>query len=97
MDTGCCGMAGTFGYEAEHYELSMKVGELKVFPKIRELAGGSNNSINQASPIGNRISEILSSGAACRMQIRQGTGVEAIHPIMLIADFIKASSRQEGS
>ena len=37
MDTGCCGMAGTFGYEAEHYELSMKVGELKLFPALREL------------------------------------------------------------
>ena len=36
LDTGCCGMAGTFGYEAEHYELSMKVGELKLFPTLRQ-------------------------------------------------------------
>ena len=35
LDTGCCGMAGTFGYEAEHYELSQQVGELKLFPKIK--------------------------------------------------------------
>ena len=74
MDTGCCGMAGTFGYEAEHYDLSMKVGELKLFPKIRE------------SKMESLVSEtrLLSSGAACRMQIQQGTGVTAIHPIVLI-------------
>ena len=78
MDTGCCGMAGTFGYEAEHYELSMKVGELKLFPKVRELKieNGKAGTV------------ITSSGAACRMQIRQGTGVDAIHPIMLVAKSI---------
>ncbi len=80
MDTGCCGMAGTFGYEAEHYEVSMKVGELKLFPGLRQ------------STIVNRQSSIVSSGAACRMQIRQGTGVEAIHPIMLVADFMKENA-----
>jgi Fe-S oxidoreductase len=90
MDTGCCGMAGTFGYEAEHYELSMKVGELKVFPNVRELG-------KEQSATGDRQSGILSSGAACRMQIRQGTGVEAIHPIMLIAEFIKRSSKPKDS
>jgi Fe-S oxidoreductase len=86
LDTGCCGMAGTFGYEAEHYELSMKVGELKLFPAIRELT-------NRQSSIENRQSEIASSGAACRMQIRQGTGAEAIHPVMLVAEFLKANTR----
>jgi Fe-S oxidoreductase len=74
MDTGCCGMAGTFGYEAEHYELSMKVGELKVFPQIREMG------------IREKELKLVSSGAACRMQIRQGTGVEAMHPIVLVAN-----------
>jgi FAD/FMN-containing dehydrogenase/Fe-S oxidoreductase len=77
MDTGCCGMAGTFGYEAEHYDVSMKVGELQVFPKIREL-------VKDQSSIDDRISRIVSSGAACRMQIRQGTGVDAIHPVELV-------------
>jgi FAD/FMN-containing dehydrogenase/Fe-S oxidoreductase len=72
LDTGCCGMAGTFGYEAEHYELSMKIGGLKLFPFIRQ------------SLIENRKSEIVSTGAACRMQIEQGTGVAATHPIILI-------------
>jgi FAD/FMN-containing dehydrogenase/Fe-S oxidoreductase len=73
MDTGCCGMAGTFGYEAEHYELSMKVGELKLFPSLRDLG------------IKNQGNVVISSGAACRMQIRQGTGMVAIHPIEWIA------------
>jgi Fe-S oxidoreductase len=93
MDTGCCGMAGTFGYEAEHYELSMKVGELKVFPKVRELRAANSEAVNRQSSIGNRQSEILSSGAACRLQIRQGTGMLATHPIMLVANFIQGNSR----
>jgi Fe-S oxidoreductase len=71
LDIGCCGMAGTFGYEAGHYELSMKVGELKLFPILRQ------------SAIDDRKSKIAGSGAACRMQIGQGTGAEAVHPILL--------------
>lgn len=76
LDTGCCGMAGTFGYEAEHYELSQQVGELKLFPKIRELG------------IGNRESIVGATGAACRMQIQQGAGVDAVHPIMLVREWL---------
>jgi Fe-S oxidoreductase len=79
LDTGCCGMAGTFGYEAEHYDLSMKVGELKLFPKIRELTPSRSPGM-----VG-----VVSSGAACRMQIEQGNGVEAIHPIVLVAKQIQ--------
>jgi FAD/FMN-containing dehydrogenase/Fe-S oxidoreductase len=89
METGCCGMAGTFGYEAEHYELSMKVGELKLFPQLRELKFEDNTAINRQSKIQNRKSEVVSSGAACRMQIQQGTGVNAIHPIVLVAKALK--------
>ena len=74
MDTGCCGMAGTFGYEAEHYDLSMQIGKLKLFPAVRNLANGER---------------IVSSGAACRMQIKQGTGVHAMHPVMLVAKQIR--------
>jgi Fe-S oxidoreductase len=77
MDTGCCGMAGTFGYEAEHYELSMKVGELRLFPRLRAIEKD------------NRGLSIASSGAACRIQIRQGTGVEAVHPILLVAQQVR--------
>jgi len=78
IDAGCCGMAGTFGYEAEHYDISMKVGELKLFPKIREWKT-ENNQL-----------EITSTGAACRMQIKQGVDVDAAHPIVLVQ---KALSR----
>jgi len=71
IDAGCCGMAGTFGFEAGHYELSMQIGELGVLPKARE------------SRIENR--ELVSSGAACRMQILHGAGVEAKHPLELVS------------
>lgn len=69
LDSGCCGMAGTFGYDAEHYALSMQVGALQVFPQV-EAAGDAL---------------IASSGAACRMQIEQGTSVRAEHPLVLAA------------
>jgi Fe-S oxidoreductase len=91
IDAGCCGMAGTFGYEAEHYELSMKVGELKLFPQLRKLGRENGEPDNRQSSIENRKSEIInlksivaSSGAACRMQIQQGTGLQAVHPILLV-------------
>jgi Fe-S oxidoreductase len=77
--TGCCGMAGTFGYEAEHYDLSMEVGELKLFPILRDFFPEPRNGVGQ----------VLSSGAACRMQIEQGTGVQAIHPLVRIAEFLQ--------
>jgi Fe-S oxidoreductase len=76
-------MAGTFGYEAEHYEVSIKVAELKLFPQLRAQA-----EVNQKSTV-------ISSGAACRMQIRQGTGVRAVHPIELVADFLNEVSHAQ--
>jgi Fe-S oxidoreductase len=80
IDSGCCGMAGTFGYEAEHFDLSMKVGELKLFPALRAL----NREAAQGAKKKNKAEVICSSGSACRMQIRQGTGLEALHPIVLV-------------
>jgi FAD/FMN-containing dehydrogenase/Fe-S oxidoreductase len=71
-DAGCCGMAGTFGYDAEHYDLSMQIGELKLLPKIRAWQGG----------------EVVSSGSACRIQIQHGAGVTAQHPLVLVRDKI---------
>jgi FAD/FMN-containing dehydrogenase/Fe-S oxidoreductase len=76
IDSGCCGMAGTFGYDAEHYELSMQVGELKLLPQIRKL--GIENG------------ELVSSGSACRLQIRQGTGKEAEHPLVVVRDVLNS-------
>jgi Fe-S oxidoreductase len=67
IEAGCCGMAGTFGYEVEHYELSNRIAELGLFPRIREGSG----------------SVIVSTGAACRMQILHGTNMSVEHPIVL--------------
>jgi FAD/FMN-containing dehydrogenase/Fe-S oxidoreductase len=74
LDTGCCGMAGTFGYEAEHYDLSLKVAELKLFPALRAVSVGMGAWI------------VSSSGAACRMQMAQGLGVTSRHPIELLRE-----------
>jgi FAD/FMN-containing dehydrogenase/Fe-S oxidoreductase len=76
IDSGCCGMAGTFGYDAEHYELSMQVGELKLLPQIRVLSKDKDF-------------EIASSGSACRLQIKQGAGVDAAHPLVLAAECLR--------
>ncbi len=74
IPSGCCGMAGSFGYESEHYELSMKVGELVLFPTIRE----QPNDVIIAAP-----------GTSCRHQIHDGTGREAQHPVEILFDALK--------
>jgi Fe-S oxidoreductase len=70
LPSGCCGMAGSFGYLARRYSLSMKIGELSVFPPIRADAGAI----------------VLATGTSCRHQIRDGTGRTARHPIEFIAE-----------
>ena len=75
LDAGCCGMAGTFGYEAGHDKLSMKVGE-RLF---HELENKKKDVI------------VSGSGAACRMQIGQGAGVGAVHPASLVRDALLGS------
>ena len=67
--SGCCGMAGSFGYEKEHYDVSMKVGELKLFPAVRKSA---ENVI------------IAANGTSCRHQIYDGTKRKALHPITIL-------------
>jgi Fe-S oxidoreductase len=74
MNTGCCGMAGSFGYEKEHYEISMTIGEDTLFPKIR-------NSEKQTA--------IIASGTSCRHQIKDGTNRIASHPISIINHALK--------
>jgi FAD/FMN-containing dehydrogenase/Fe-S oxidoreductase len=69
---GCCGMAGAFGYEAEHYSLSMQVGGLSLFPAVNE----SGTSI------------VATAGISCKSQIEDGTGKRAVHPITLISRLI---------
>jgi FAD/FMN-containing dehydrogenase/Fe-S oxidoreductase len=69
IPSGCCGMAGSFGYETEHYELSQKIGELVLFPRVRKSGKG----------------EIIAApGTSCRHQIHDGTGKTALHPVQLL-------------
>ncbi len=69
IPSGCCGMAGSFGYEKEHYELSMKIGELVLFPTIRK----QPEEVIIAAP-----------GTSCRHQIHDGTGRKALHPVEIL-------------
>lgn len=71
LNTGCCGMAGSFGYEKEHYKVSMQVGEDTLFPKIRNC----ENNV-----------EIAASGTSCRHQILDGTNKLAKHPISILRE-----------
>lgn len=74
LSTGCCGMAGSFGYEKEHYKISMQVGEDTLFPKIRKC----NSDVLIAAP-----------GTSCRHQIFDGTGKKASHPVSLLRAALK--------
>ncbi|HEY0653875.1 MAG TPA: FAD-linked oxidase C-terminal domain-containing protein [Chryseosolibacter sp.] len=73
IPSGCCGMAGSFGYEAEHFDISMKIGELVLFPTVRE----------QPEHV-----VIAAAGTSCRHQIKDGTGRKALHPIEILWDAI---------
>jgi FAD/FMN-containing dehydrogenase/Fe-S oxidoreductase len=74
VDSGCCGMAGLFGYEKGHYEVSMKMGERRLFPAVRA-----------ASP---QERVVVAPGTSCREQIRDGTGCHALHPAEYLAGLL---------
>ncbi|MCY1719057.1 FAD-binding protein [Prolixibacteraceae bacterium Z1-6] len=69
IPSGCCGMAGSFGYEKEHYELSMQIGELVLFPAVREAKAAYT---------------ISAPGTSCRHHIKDGTGKTALHPVEVL-------------
>jgi Fe-S oxidoreductase len=71
IDSGCCGMAGSFGYEAEHYEISMKMAERRLLPAVRA-----------ADPE----TLLVAAGISCRQQIAHGTGRHALHPAQVLRD-----------
>ena len=73
-ESGCCGMAGSFGYEKEHYELSLKIAELSLAPTVR---AADPDTI------------ICAPGTSCRDQIKHTTGRTARHPIEVLADALK--------
>lgn len=71
IPSGCCGMAGGFGYEKEHYDISQQIGELVLFPSVRN---ASSDTV------------IVAAGTSCRHQIKDGTTKKAIHPVELLFD-----------
>jgi FAD/FMN-containing dehydrogenase/Fe-S oxidoreductase len=74
IPSGCCGMAGSFGYEAEHYDISMKIGELVLFPTVRQQPA----EVLIAAP-----------GTSCRHQIKDGTGRRALHPVEILWEALR--------
>jgi FAD/FMN-containing dehydrogenase/Fe-S oxidoreductase len=74
IPSGCCGMAGSFGYEKEHFELSNKIGELVLFPAVRE----AGENVIVAAP-----------GTSCRHHIKDGTGKIALHPVEILYNALK--------
>ena len=71
IPSGCCGMAGSFGYEKDNYEVSMQIGEQSLFPAVRK---ASNDTI------------IAANGTSCRHQIKDGTGRVAKHPVSILRE-----------
>ncbi|MCU0457000.1 MAG: FAD-binding protein [Bacteroidales bacterium] len=74
IPSGCCGMAGAFGYEKEHFDLSMKIGEIVLFPAVRS---ADKDTI------------IAAPGTSCRHQIIDGTGRKALHPAEILYEALK--------
>jgi FAD/FMN-containing dehydrogenase/Fe-S oxidoreductase len=74
LDAGCCGMAGSFGFEREHYDLSLQIGGLRLFPAIN------------AAP---QDTIIAATGVSCRQQIAHGTGRRAEHPVTLVRSALR--------
>ena len=71
IQTGCCGMAGAFGFEKEHYDISMEIGEQSLFSAIRSQTGDFG---------------VVSEGVSCRQQIEDGTGLPARHLVEVLTD-----------
>src|SRR6185436_12627924 len=69
LDAGCCGMAGSFGYTREHYEISEKIAERRLLPAARGMKPGT---------------ALVASGTSCREQIAHFTGTRAVHPAELL-------------
>src|SRR5439155_9454251 len=73
LDAGCCGMAGSFGYAREHYEVSRQIGERVLLPAARAMRAGA---------------VLAASGVSCRQQVSHFTGVRAIHPAVLLQSLL---------
>ena len=73
LDAGCCGMAGSFGYAAEHFEVSRAIGERKLLPAVRGRKPGA---------------VVVAAGTSCRHQVKDFTGERAVHPAVLLQSLI---------
>lgn len=79
IPSSCCGMAGSFGYEKEHYKTSLAIGEMLLFPTLRKaIANTSETPTIVSAP-----------GTSCRQQILDGTGIHAVHPIEIMYQFLQ--------
>jgi Fe-S oxidoreductase len=74
LDAGCCGMAGSFGYSRVHFEVSRAIGERRLFPELRKAPPGS---------------VVVASGTSCRHQVHDFTGMQAVHPAVLLRSLIQ--------
>ena len=80
IPSGCCGMAGSFGYEKAHYQTSLAIGEMVLFPAVRKAMNHENRE---------PITLIAAPGISCRTQIKDGTGYSAHHPIEILFRLLK--------
>ena len=74
VESSCCGMAGSFGYEAEHYETSQAMAELSLLPAVRKIGADT---------------VMVADGTSCRHQIHDGAGVDAVHVARVLAMALK--------
>ena len=99
IPSGCCGMAGSFGYEKEHYRRSLEIGETVLFPAVRRALGlqipdSHAPSSGQAKCMSDDQSStipavIVAPGTSCRQQILDGTGARAVHPVELLYSWLR--------
>jgi Fe-S oxidoreductase len=81
VDSGCCGMAGSFGYEAEHYAISQAIGDRALFPAVRALPPEA---------------EVVAMGTSCRHQIADATGRRPRHLVEVLADALDSGTFYSG-
>jgi len=86
IPSGCCGMAGSFGYEKEHYKTSMEIGEMVLFPAVRQAM--EKRKQHDANATGTEVI-VAAPGTSCRQQILDGTGEKALHPIEILFQMLK--------
>ncbi len=84
IPSGCCGMAGSFGYEKEHYRRSLEIGEMVLFPTVRRALGLCTSPDSAPVP-----AVVVAPGTSCRQQILDGTGAHAVHPVELLYSWLR--------